>query len=255
MTFDSALLFSFLVVFVRCSAMLLVSPMFGAQNSPIQIRVFTTLAIAGALTCALKPSIGPAPTEVYSFAAAILKEALAGILIGTFMSFVLQAAQMAGSIIDMQMGLSMSQALNPLTGVPVTVISQFKYLLALVIFLSMNCHHQMIIAFAKSYETMPALSYATLPALKSGLASLLGDLCLLAVQMAAPVLAVSMIVDAGLSIVSKAVPQMQAMLVGLPAKVILGMLALSLGLPILTGAVSTGVNSAFRNLAHSTGMK
>lgn len=255
MSLDTALLYSFLLVFVRCSAMLLVSPMFGAQNSPLQIRIFTTLAIAGALTCALKPTIGPAPTEMYMLAASVLKEALAGLLIGTFMSLVLQAATMAGAIVDMQMGLSMSQELNPLTGVSVTVISQFKYMLALVVFLSMKCHHQMILAFARSYETMPPLSYDSIPALKEGAVTLVTSLSLLALQMAAPIMAVSLIVDAGLGIVNKAVPQVQAMLVGLPAKMILGMVVLSLGLPAMTSAVSSGVDAAFKGLSHSTGMK
>jgi flagellar biosynthesis protein FliR len=255
MAFDPALFYAFILVFIRCSAMLLVSPMFGAQNSPVQVRIFTTLAIAGALTCALKPAIGPLPGDIYSMAAAVLKEVVAGLLIGTFMSLVLQGAQMAGSIIDMQMGLSMSQTLNPLTGVPVTVVSQFKYMLALVIFLSMDCHHLMIIAFAKSYETMPPLSYESIPAIQTGMVALLVQLSLIALQLAAPVLAVSLIVDAGLGIVSKAVPQMQAMLVGLPAKVIMGMLALSIGLPAMTGAISSGVGSALQSLTHATGMK
>lgn len=255
MSFDSALLYAFFLVFVRCSAMLLVSPMFGAQTTPLQVRIFTTLAIAGALTCALKPAIGPVPLELYSLAAAVLKEALAGLLIGTFMSLVLVAAQMGGAIIDMQMGLGMSQMLNPLTGVPVTVVSQFKFMLALVVFLSIDGHHQMILAFARSYQTMPALGYDSLPALKTGLVGLIGQISLLSLQLAAPVLAVSLIVDAGLGIVNKAVPQMQAMLVGLPAKVIMGMLALSFGLPTLTGTVSRGVGLALQSLSHTAGMR
>jgi len=253
--FDSALLYAFLLIFVRCSAMLLSSPMFGAQNSPIQVRIFTTLAIAGALTCTLKPTIGPVPAQMYMFAASILKEALAGLLIGTFMSFVLYAAQMAGAIIDMDMGLSLSQEFSPLTGVSVTVVSQFKYMLALVIFLTMNCHHQMIIAFARSYETMPALGYNSLPAVRTSIVAMVSSLSLLALQMAAPVIAVSLIVDAGLGIVNKAVPQIQAMLVGLPAKMILGIFALTIGLPAMTSAVSTGVHAAFMGLAHATGMR
>lgn len=255
MSFDSALLYSFLLVFVRCSAMLLVSPLFGAQNTPLQVRIFTTLAIAGALTCALRPEIGPPPIELYAMGAAILKEALAGLLIGLFMALVLQAAQMGGAIIDVQMGLGLSQTLNPLTGVPVTVVSQFKYMLAVVVFLSINAHHTMILAFAQSYHTMPPLGYAALPAVKTGMVEMVTQLSLLALQLAAPVLAVSMIVDAGLSIVNKAVPQMQAMLVGLPAKVILGMIAMSLALPALTASVSDGVGMALRTLGHSTGMR
>lgn len=255
MHIDSALMFSFLLVFVRCSSMLLVSPMFGAQNSPVQIRVFTTLAIAGAITIALRPAMGPPPADMYALVGAVIKEVLAGLLIGIFMSLVLQAAQMAGAIIDMQMGLGMSQALNPITGVPVTVISQFKFLLALVIFLTMDCHHQMIIAFARSYQTMPPLTYESIPAVKSGIIALMGQLSLMALQIAAPVMAVSLIVDAGLGVVNKAVPQMQAMLVGLPAKVIMGMLALSLGLPAMAGAVSHGVGAALRGLSHATGLR
>ena len=49
MTIDSALFFALLLVFTRCSAMLFASPMFGAQNLPIQIRIFATLALSAAL--------------------------------------------------------------------------------------------------------------------------------------------------------------------------------------------------------------
>ncbi len=252
---NEALLFSFLLVFIRCGAMLLASPMFGAQNTPLPVRIFTTLSIAAALTCALNPAAGHVPGDMYVLLGAVFREAMTGLLLGLFMSLVLQAAQMAGSVIDLQMGLGMSQALNPLTGVPVTVLSQFKYMLSLVIFLSIDGHHLMIITFAKSYTSMPPLTYVSIPALQAGIGSFIGDLCLLAIQMAAPVLAVSLIVDAGLGIVSKAVPQVQAMLVGLPAKVILGMIALSVGLPALTGSVSNGIGLAMKAMHTSLGMR
>lgn len=252
---NEALLYSFLLVFTRCGAMLLASPMFGAQNTPLPVRIFTTLSIAAALTCALNPAAGHLPKDMYFLLGSVFKEALTGLLMGMFMSLVLQAAQMAGSIIDLQMGLSMSQTLNPLTGVPVTVLSQFKYMLSLVVFLSLDGHHLMIIAFARSYDSMPPISYDTIPALKAGMGSFIGKLCLLALQMSAPVLAVSLIVDAGLGIVSKAVPQVQAMLVGLPAKVILGMLALSIGLPALTGSVSSGIGLAMKTMQTTMGMR
>jgi flagellar biosynthetic protein FliR len=250
MHFDAALLYSFLTVFVRCSAMLLSSPMFGAQNTPLQVRIMTTLAISAALTIALQPQIGPPPADMYVLAASVAHEVVAGLLIGMFMSLVLLGVQMAGSLMDMQIGLGMSQALNPLTGVPSTVIGQFKFMLGLVVFLSMDAHLTMIDAFARSYTAMPAIAFDNLPALQEGIVKLLGAVSLLAIQIAAPVMGVTLVVDAALGLVNKAVPQMQVLIVGMPAKIVMGLIALSLGLPALVGGVTSGVGAAMDGLGH-----
>lgn len=244
MTFDEGLLFAFLLVFIRCSAMLLSSPVFGAQNTPLPIRILTTLAISAALTCALQPKVGPVPQDLYQMVAAVATEAVAGLIIGLFMQLALQAALMAGALLDTQIGLGMSQTLNPIAGVPVAVIAQYKFMLAVVVFLSINGHHVMLQAFARSYELMPTLGGETIANLHQGYLGLLGQISLLSLTIAAPVLAVSLVVDAALGIVSKAVPQMQAIMVGLPAKLIMGMIAMSLALPTLASGVQAGVEQA-----------
>lgn len=249
MSFDAALFFAFMLVFVRCSAMMFASPMFGAQNLPIQIRIFATLALSAALTITIRPHVGPPPQDLYTLAFAMGHELVAGLLIGTCMSLVLQAAQMAGAFIDLQMGLGLSQALNPITGVPVSIIAQFKYLLALVVFLSINGHHVMLGAFVHSYDTMPSPTMAGLPAIQNSFIGLVTDLSLLALQIAAPVAAVSLVVDAALGVINKAVPQMQIFLVGLPAKIIMGMLAMAIALPALVNGVQYGVEKATASVA------
>ena len=248
MAFDSVLMFSFLCVFVRCSAMFLSSPVFGSASTPVAIRVMTCMAISAALTLTIGGKVGVPPTDLYSFVMAITHEVVAGLLIGTFMSLVLQAAQMAGSLIDTQMGLGMSQILNPVNGVSSTIISQFKFMLAVVIFLAMNGHHLMLQAFVKSYTDMPGLSMENLPILKDGLVGLITQLSLLSLQMAAPVLGVSLVVDAALGIINKAVPQMQVIQVGMPAKLVIGMVALGVGLPAIVAGVNTGVESGLSSL-------
>jgi flagellar biosynthetic protein FliR len=157
-------------------------------------------------------------------------------------SFVFYAVQMAGSLVDIQIGLGSSQVINPSTGVPITIASQLKFMLAMAVFLAMNGHHAMFVAFAKSYEAFPTFSMDTMSALQENLTRLLTDMSLLALQIAAPVAAVGLIVDAGLGIINKAVPQMPVFLVGIPAKVLIGVLALSISLPTIVGAVDAGVH-------------
>lgn len=241
-------MWAFLTVFVRASAMMLSSPVFGAQSTPVNVRVLTTLSIAAALTMALKPSMGPVPTDLGSMAMILGNELLAGLLIGITISLVFYAIQMAGSFLDFQIGLGSSQILNPITGVPVTIVGQMKFLLALVVFLMINGHHQMIEAFVASYKTMPQLGYQAIGEVQTQLVPLLGRLALLALQISAPVAAVSLIVDAGLGFVNKAVPQMQVLIVGMPAKLAVGFVALSITLPAVASAVDFGVGEALDTL-------
>lgn len=249
MPLDTITIYTFFLVFVRCSGMMIAAPVFGAANLPVMIRVFITLALSMALTFAVRPSVGAVPADLGEFAMAIGNEALSGLLIGAFFSLVLHAVSMAGAMADLMMGLGMSQLLNPLTGVPVSVIGQFKYLLGLMVFLQVDAHHLMLGAFLQSYQSMPTLSADLMVPMQESLVGLLGQMTLLALQMAAPVAAVSIVVDAALGLVNRAVPQMHVFLVGMPAKTIMGMIALSISIPALVGTVQTGVEWAVTGLS------
>jgi flagellar biosynthesis protein FliR len=232
-TFDSALLWAFLLVFVRCSAMMLVAPIFSAPSIPVQIRVMTTLALSGALVFAIRPAGAGLPADLGGLVLALANEAACGMLLGAFVSMALMAIQMAGSFLDLQVGLGMSQIMNPVTGIPSSALSQFKAMLGLVVFLGVQGHHFVLQAFVKSYEAMPVLSLATLDPLRHSLLGLVGDMSLLALQIAAPV--------AAMGVVNRAVPQMPVFLVGLPVKIGASMLALSVALPALVFGVQAGV--------------
>ncbi len=248
MNFDSATLFAFLLVFVRCSALLLSSPIFGAQSTPVQVRVFTTMAISGALTTVIRPHMQPIPGDLVGFVIQIGYEIVIGLLIGYMMTLALQVAQIAGAFMDIQVGLSSSQVLNPINGVSVTVLSQFKFLLGVVVFLSLDAHHLVIEALVRSYTATPNFTFQTFAELERNLVAFIKDLFLVAMQIAGPVIGVSLIIDAALGLVNRAVPQIQAMQVGLPVKIGMGLIAVSIGLPTLTGGISVMTQSAMKAL-------
>lgn len=245
MTLDAASLFVLLVVFVRCSAMFLASPFFSAVNIPVQVRVFTALSFAGALAIIVKPSVGPVPSSLIALGFAVIANALVGLLIGGMMHVMVFAAQMAGSLLDLEIGLGASEVLNPIQGVSVTILAQFKYMLATVVFLLCNAHHFLIIALVDSFAKGSPLNTLNLAALEPGIVALLGHSLTTAVQIAAPTLAVGIVVDASLGLINRAVPQMQALQVGMPAKLAAGIFAVSLSIPALVYGVTNGTGDAF----------
>lgn len=151
---------------------------------------------------------------------------------------------MAGSLVDLQMGLGISQALNPVTGVPVSVVAQFKYFLCLVIFLLINGHHLMLNAFVATYQLAPGAGVG-MEAMYHGVVGLLIQASLLAVQVALPIIAVTMVVDAAFGIMNKAVPTMHTLLIGVPAKTLLGLTAVTMGLPMLVGYTQANTRLLF----------
>jgi len=245
MRLDGPFLFAFFLVFVRCSAMLAAAPVFGGSGLPVRVRVFLSAAIAGTLAVALRPQAGEVPPDLTRAVLAIANEAVIGLVIGAMVSMCLSVAQMAGSVMDLQMGLSMGHIMNPATGTSNTLLAEYKHLLATVVFLCANGHHLMLAALARSFQVAPSWGWHHMEALQTGGVALLAHLALIALQIAAPVLGVSILVDTAFGVVNKAVPQMPIFLVGLPAKILTGMVALSVALPAFTVAIRNAVEVGF----------
>lgn len=248
MNLDAGTFYAFFLVFVRCSGFCLAAPMFGSMVIPVRIRVCIAGALAFALTFFVRKFVGDVPQDLISMGLAIGNEAVSGLVIGALFGLIMQAATIAGAFADLQLGLSMGQALNPIAGVPVSVIGQFKTMLCLVVFLAADGHHMMLGSLVESYNAMPTLNAGMMGDLQATALDLFTKLSLLSLQIAMPVIAVSLIVDAGMALVNKAVPQMQIFVVGMPLKSGLGMIALAVSLPAMTAAVQSGLEQVVNHL-------
>jgi flagellar biosynthetic protein FliR len=236
---DELAFFAFLMVFLRCSAMFLSAPFFSAQNVPVTVRVLTTVSVSAALTMAIQPNVGPLPSSMWDLIGSALRELVAGLLIGSLVSLAMEAMTIAGNIMDLQTGLGSGRVQNPLNGVQSTLISHLKAMLSITIFLCLDAHHQLILAFVGSYRAFPSFGQ-----IEPNLVHLLSETMMLALQIAAPVMGVSLVVDASLGLLARAVPQMMAMQVGMPAKIGVGLSTVALGLPVTVIGVNTAVGAA-----------
>jgi len=224
--------------------MLMASPFLG-KAVPVQVRVWLSGAIAFAFVPVIYPHIGKVPSDLFQLVFSVGYEAMMGIVLGFCLQAFALAAQMAGSYLDVQMGLGSAQIFNPSLGQPVSIISQFKYMLVVVLLFLTDAHLVMFRAFIASYRLGHSASVAHMPQMTMNLTTFLGQLGLISLQMAAPVAAVCLVVDCAAGLVNKAVPQMQVYQVMVPAKVALSIIALSIALPIIVVTVQSGVNLTF----------
>lgn len=247
MSLEIGWLWAFALVFVRCSAMLLASPFFG-QWVPVPIRVASAATMALALSPVLRPHLAPMPTDMATLVTMLAYEVAAGLLIGALVHLVLLAAQMAGAFLDMQIGLGQTQLLNPTAGTPVSLLAQFYFILGTVLLFSVNGHHIMLRAFADSYALAPGGASVGLEAASAGVMTLVPMALMLALQIAAPVAGVTVVIDAAAGIVNKSVPTMPVYLVALPVKIVLGIVVLTTSLPMFATLVNAGLEHTMQGI-------
>ncbi len=228
---------AFLVAFVRASGLALVAPVFGSRLVPAPIRVGLSAVIALALAPLIQPHTGTPPTDWIPLIARLIGEAIIGLVMGYGVSLIIGTAVMAGEALDAMMGFNLMQVLNPVSTFPTTVLAQFHYMLAMTLFALVNGHHWLLLALARSFEagaglgSLSAWSEASLP-----LATQLGgEVMMLCLQIAAPAAGVLLVVDGAMAAVSRAVPQIPVWLIGMPAKIAVGLVALGASLPGLLG--------------------
>jgi flagellar biosynthetic protein FliR len=231
-------LWGFIVVFARTSALVSLAPVFGSKNVPVSVRVGLSFAIALGLSPVVQAYAGTPPPDLILFILKIGYEVLVGLVMGYVVNLVLMAVMIAGEVLDFMMGLSVMQVLNPVSAFPTTLLAQFHYMLALVLFAMIDGHHLLLQGLLKSFE-IGGGTHDLVQTAQAGLTSigtLITQMMMLACQIAAPAAGILLIVDAALAIVSRAVPQTPVWLIGMPAKIAIGLTAIAFSLPMLVWA-------------------
>ncbi|MGD0963623.1 MAG: flagellar biosynthetic protein FliR [Candidatus Acidiferrales bacterium] len=223
-----------LPIAVRLAGVMTFAPFFGSDAFPARVKA--------ALVCALTALLyGVCPTPdlsltLLSVTRLVLREAVLGLMMGLSVQIVLEGAQLAGQLAGAQLGFSLAAIIDPQTNIETPVLTIFYQMVALLIFLQLNVHHWILRAVVKSFGYFPVgTGVVTLGAARELLRAA-GAMWLIGVQIAAPVLLATLVIDVTIGFLSKASPQLPAMLLGISAKSLAGyvLLAVSVGLwPLL----------------------
>jgi flagellar biosynthetic protein FliR len=227
---------------LRVAGLMTFAPFLGSPAITPRIKV----GLAIALTALLYPTL-PAQPPVATLSAwtqMALSEVLVGLMMGLTVHFIFEAAQLAGQLAGFQLGFSLANVIDPLSQVDTPVLSIFHQVIALLIFLQLNVHHWVLRGLAKSFEFLPVGSaVATLGATRQLLLAA-GGMWLVGVQIAAPVLLATMIVDIFAGFLSKASPHLPALFVALSVKSLVGYVVLAGAIVLWPGLLEKQFASA-----------
>lgn len=214
----------------RVSGLVLIAPIFAARTLPMMVRTglvvtFTLLmAPVARATLAAPPVLSPTT---------FLSEMLIGFAIGLGAALIVGAAESAGELLSIQIGLQGSAIVDPLSQQQTTSIGQFLHLFAIALLLSSNGHLVMLDALASSLRHIPVGAPVEITAGIKSMIALGSTLFGLGLRFASPVIAVVLIANVALAVLGRAAPSLNIMASAFPVQILLGLAALIASIPFI----------------------
>jgi flagellar biosynthetic protein FliR len=239
----------FLLMLTRVTGIFILSPFFGSLNVPQSIRVGAAVAFSFAIFPVVD-GLGSvtAPGTVIGFAAAVVRELFIGWLIG-FVAYVSFAAiNMAGKLMDMQVGFSIVNVMDPTSGQQIPLIGSFLYNLGLIVFVVTNGHHVLISSLVESFRSVPLLAMNPDLSLVQLVARMTVGIFSTGAQIAIPVTFAVLMTNVGLGILARTMPQLNIFVVGVPMHIIIGLGVLSIVIPFYVLFLDVVFNAMYGNI-------
>lgn len=214
----------------RVGGLVLVAPVFSARTVPVTVRTGILVLLAVLLQPVAMTHVGAVPALT---PAALLSETLIGFAIGMGAAIFVGAAEAAGELLAIQIGLSGAAIVDPLSQTQGPALGQFLNLYAIALLLALNAHLVMLDSLAASLRHVPVGSAIDLRAGAASLVSLGSTLFALGLRFAAPVVALVLIVNVALAVLSRAAPQLNILSLAFPVQIGLGLFAFAASLPVI----------------------
>ena len=219
---DWAELTLFLYIMARVSGFILFNPLLGRSNVPAAFRTGMILVLSVFVAFVTDQQV-PEPSGLVELMIRLLLELALGYLLGVVVNFFFSIPQLAGSMIDVQMGMTMNQMYDPGSAANLSVSGMILNTLMSLLFFTAGGHLTLMRIFTTSQDIVPlgAVSIG-IPAFQYML-ELFVECTVLAVKMCMPILAAELIAQVGMGVLMKVIPQINVFSINIELKVIVGL--------------------------------
>lgn len=223
---DWTSLYLFLLITGRMTGLIVFNPLLGRRGIPnmvkagfillLSICVYTMTPVGGLVV----------PGTLLGLAFPFLLELFLGYVLGLAINIFFYIPNMAGAVMDMQMGLSMASTYDPASGIQVTATSNLLNVLMSLLFFAANGHYTLIRIMANSGRIVPFGQVALGEDLYAALLQMFIDCTLLGIKLSMPILAAELLGQVGMGILMKVIPQINIFVINIDLKVIIGFVLL-----------------------------
>jgi flagellar biosynthetic protein FliR len=227
--------FALLLIFVRLGAAIMLLPGFGEASISPRIRLLLALALTVLVQPVLPTALPALPDSATALFLLILGEVFIGLFLGSISRILMAALSIGGMMIATMTGLANALTNDPTAAQQGSIAGSFLSTLALLIILSLDLHHLLLRGIIDSYQVFVPGQSILVGDITQMISRIVAKSFLLGFQIASPFVAIALIFNLGLGLLSRLMPQMQVFFIAMPLQILIGLSVLMIGLPVLLG--------------------
>ena len=224
------------LVALRVGGLMLVAPIWSAQNIPMRVR--TALMVIFALLLAPSATAGVNVADLRITPATFLTESSIGFVIGMSAALVIAAAEFAGELITLSIGLSGAAIFDPVNNTQSPVLGGLLKMMSLAVLLIGGGHVIMLQAIGTSFHVMPLGAPLNLAAGFSSIVFTAKSIFVSGLQFSAPVVAAVLVTNIALAVLGRAAPQLNIMSLAFPLQIGIGLMTFAGSVALVVQAMS-----------------
>ncbi len=240
-------LYNFFFIFYRSLLLFFLFPIFGITFLSTQLKIFISLVFALILLPVVSFKL-PILNSLYQYVYILISDFVFIFLVSLIFRIILAGIQLGGELVGIQMGFGISQTMDPIAGVSMPIISQFIYIIFLLLFFNFDFHHYLIYFLCESFNKVPPGRFYLDENIVVFMIKKSKLIFELSIKFLAPLLVFMMLIYVSLAIIGRLIPQMNVLFVSFPLLVGLGILFFGIMLTLLPKIIYPYFNDYFRSI-------
>jgi flagellar biosynthetic protein FliR len=209
---------------VRVSGMVAFAPFFSSTAIPMRVKA----VFAGAVAFLLAPLVAELPHAQASISlSSIVGELAAGLVYGLSLALLNEMMLFAGQVVGLQFSFSLVNLMDPASAIQTPLLGDLFQLMGTLVLITAGLDRILLASMVRSFHALPLGTFALGPPAALTIVRAAGGIFLAALELAAPVLAATMLVEFAVALLGKLSPQLPVMMLTVPLKALTGFVILA----------------------------
>ena len=239
---NTAYFLALILVFIRLTSFFLVAKSLFPKGTPPILKGAIGMILSFSIISGINYQVVLEINNNYMLVYSVISEIMSGVILGFIANMIFDFIRMAGGYMDIQIGLSMMNMLDPSSETTSTPFSNLSYFISMVIFFIIDGHHLLIKCLIQSFKVVNIGQNIVFQDTFSVVLDAFREYFVIGVKIAIPLVLIIIITDLCMALVSRTVPAINVMILGMPVKMVVGLLTFIALLPIMIKIISYGFN-------------